>query len=150
MAAQILEKERVGSILAAFFSVYNYYGYGLSEAVYVGALAYELETRGHEVVRELRVPVDYQGRHVTWQRLDMVVDNRVVVETKATEKLSPAALPQLISYLRVTQFEVGLLLHFGPRPVFHRVVDSPKRHAALEAASLLDACRRLPADPNSR
>ena len=87
----------------------------------------ELNDRRHDVVRELLVAVDYRGRHVGWQRIDMVVDNAIVVENKATEKLSPAARPQLISYLRATTFQVGVLLHFGPRPRFYRFIDSPKR-----------------------
>jgi GxxExxY protein len=99
-----------------FFAVYNYYGYGLSEQVYAGALEHELRDRGHEIVRELAIAIDRQGRYVARQRLDMVVDGRVVVETKATEKLSPAAPMQLVSYLRATAFEVGLLLHCGPSP----------------------------------
>jgi GxxExxY protein len=59
----------------------------------------------------------------------MVVDRAVVVENKATEKLSPAARPQLISYLRATPFPVGVLLHFGPHPKFYRLIDFPKRSA---------------------
>jgi len=127
MKGELLEAERVHSIVGAFFDVYNYYGYGLSEAIYAGALNHELNDRGHDVVRELLVAVDYRGRHVGWQRIDMVVDNAVVVENKATERLSPAARPQLISYLRATTFQVGVLLHFGPQPRFSRFIDSPKR-----------------------
>ena len=127
MKGELLEAERVHSIVGAFFDVYNYYGYGLSEAIYAGALEHELSDRRHDVVRELLVAVDYRGRHVGWQRIDMVVDNAVVVENKATERLSPAARPQLISYLRATSFQVGVLLHFGPQPRFYRFIDSPKR-----------------------
>ena len=107
--------------------MYNYYGYGLSEAVYVGALEHELRDRGHTVVRELLVLIDYKGRYVARQRLDMVVDNRIIVENKATEKLSLPDRSQLLSYLRATAFEVGVLLHFGPKPSFERYVDHPKR-----------------------
>jgi GxxExxY protein len=127
MKGELLEAERVHSIVGAFFQVYNYYGFGLSEAIYAGALDYELTDRGHHVVRELLVAVTYCGRHVGWQRIDMVVDNAVIVENKATEKLSPAARPQLITYLRATRFEVGVLLHFGPHPKFYRFIDFPKR-----------------------
>src|SRR5215210_9103541 len=116
MKGELLEAERVHSIVGAFFTVYNYYGYGLREAIYAGALEYELRDRCHEVVRELLVAVSYRGRHVGWQRVDMVVDSAVIVENKATEKLSAAAGPQLISYLCVTPFQVSVLLHFGPRP----------------------------------
>ena len=67
------------SIVGAFYAVYNYYGYGFSEGVYAGALEIELRQRGHEVVRELAVAVSYKGVRVAWQRLDMVVDDAVIV-----------------------------------------------------------------------
>ena len=127
MRGELLEAERVHSIVGGFFAVYNYYGYGLSERVYAGALEHELRDRGHEVIRELVVDVRYKGRHVAGQRFDMVVDDRVVVENKAAEKLSRADRMQLISYLRATSFEVGVLLHFGPVPQFARYLDPPKR-----------------------
>ena len=110
MRGELLEAERVHSIVAAFFTVYNYYGYGLVESVYAGALEYELADRGHEVAREVAIAVSYKERHVAWQRLDMIVDRRIVIELKATEKLAPAAPQQLISYLRASTFEVGVLL----------------------------------------
>ena len=135
MRAELLEAERVGSIVGAFYAVYNYYGYGLSETIYSGALELELRDRGHDVVRELGVAVSYKGRHVAWQRLDMVVDDRVIIENKATESLSPAAKPQLISYLRATRFEVGVLLHFGPRPKFYRFIDTKRPFAPIRAIS---------------
>ncbi len=127
MRDKLLERERVHSIVGAFYDIYNYYGYGLSETVYAGALELELDERGHEVVRELSVPVNYKGHPVAWQRLDLVVDQRVVVEVKATTKLAPTAQRQLITYLRATWFEVGVLLHFGPQPKFYRFIDFPKR-----------------------
>lgn len=130
MHAKILEAERVHSIVGAFFAVYNYFGYGLSGSVYAGGLELELIERGHQVVRELAVDVTYRGHHVAWQRFDMVVDSRVIVEIKATEKLPPYAERQLMNYLRASSFEVGLLLHCGPTPAFHRQIDFPKRSRA--------------------
>lgn len=127
MHRELLEAERVQSIVGAFYAVYKYYGYGLNEAVYAGALELELIARRHRVLREVAVSVSYHGRRVAWQRLDIVVDKTVIVEVKATEKLSPAAKPQLLSYLRASPYEVGVLLHFGPSPQFHRLIDSPKR-----------------------
>lgn len=126
----LLEADRVGSIIGAFYAVYNYYGPGLAESVYSGALEQELLDRGHEVVRELLVSVRYRGRHVAWQRLDFVIDDRIIVELKATERLSRFAEKQLISYLRATNFQVGLLLHFGSTAQFHRFVDTKKRRTA--------------------
>ena len=128
MTEQWIHGDLVHSIVGAFYDVYNYYkGHGLGEAIYTGALEYELIDRGHQVVRELALPVSYKGRHVAWQRLDMVVDTTVIVESKATERLSPGARAQIQSYLRATPFEVGLLLHFGPEPKFYRFIDFPKR-----------------------
>jgi len=127
MRNELLEAERVESIVAGFFHVYNYYGFGLSESVYAGALALELADRGHAVVREVSVEVMYKGRHAAWQRLDIVVDERVIVEVKAAEKLHPAAWPQLLAYVRASTMQVGLLLHFGPSPKFQKLVDSVKR-----------------------
>ena len=89
MRGELLEAERVHSIVGCFFTVYNYYRYGLSERVYAGALEHELRARGHEVVRELMVDVGYKGQNVAWQRLDMVVDERVVVENKSHGKAVP-------------------------------------------------------------
>ena len=127
MEPRLFKSDGERSILSGFYAVYNYYGYGLAESVYAGALECELIDRGHAVVRELAVDVSYKSRHVAWQRLDMVVDNKIILEIKATETLPSFASRQLINYLRVTSFQLGLLLHFGPEPRFHRFIDSRKR-----------------------
>jgi GxxExxY protein len=130
MQGELLEADRVRSIVGGFFDVYNYYGFGLSERVYAGALEHELRDRGHAVVRELVIDVRYKGRHAAWQRLDMVIDDLVIVENKEAEKIFSTDRVQLISYLRATTFEVGLLLHFGPIPRFQRYIDHPKRNGS--------------------
>ena len=128
---ELLEAERVRSIVASFFTVFNYYGGGgMCEGAYIGALEHELTLRGHKVDREVSVPVYYKGKLVARQRLDMVVDDRVIVECKATERLPRSAGAQLIGYLRATSFQVGVLLHFGPHPKFYRFVDSKKKPAS--------------------
>jgi len=131
MKSELLEAERVSSIVGGFFAVYKYYGYWLSERVYAGALAHELYDRGHLLVRELVVDIEHKGRYVAKQRLDMVIDDRIIVENKAAERLMEADRRQLISYLRATKFEVGVLLHFGPAPKFERYIDHPKKRANL-------------------
>jgi GxxExxY protein len=127
MESKLLDADRAHSIIGGFYAVYNYFGYGLAESVYAGGLEYELVDRGHTVVRELAVDVSYKGRHVAWQRLDMVVDNRVILEIKASETLPAFASRQLVNYLRATSFQLGLLLHFGPDAKYQRFVDSQKR-----------------------
>ena len=125
-----------GSIIAAFYTVYTYFGYGFTEAVYGGGLDYELMKRGHTVDRELAIQVRYEERVVAWQRLDMVVEGKVIVEIKSTERLAPYASRQIFNYLKATQYKVGLLLHFGPEPKVHRFVDFPKRLTPV--GSMLD------------
>ena len=127
MNSNIIERDRVHSIVSAFYTVYNYYDFGLVEPIYAAALEIELRGQGHEVAREVAVAVAYRGQHVAWQRLDMLVDRRVVVEIKSTEHLSKYAPRQIMSYLRATPHQVGLILHFGPEPKFHRFVDSRPR-----------------------
>lgn len=127
MIGELVEAERVHSIVAAFFIVFNYFhGGGMCEAAYTGALEYELTLRGHKVDREVMAAVYYKNKLVARQRLDMVVDDRVIVECKATARLSPTAESQLIGYLRATTYQVGVLLHFGAHPKFYRFVDTIK------------------------
>ncbi len=122
MGGKLIHEELTGSVIGAFFEVYNSLGYGFLEHVYVAALERELRARGHEVGREVTVAIHYKGEPIAHQRLDMVVDEMLVVETKSTRDLHPSAVRQLFNYLRATGLEVGLLLHFGPEPRFYRVV----------------------------
>jgi GxxExxY protein len=110
------------SVIGAFFDVYNTLGFGFLEHVYVAALTRELHNRGHEVGREVSIPVIYKGEEVARQRLDMIVDRKLVVETKSTQNLHGSAVRQVANYLRATSLELGLLLHFGPQPKFYRVI----------------------------
>lgn len=118
----LIEEPLTQSVIGAFFEVYNTLGFGFLEHLYVMALERELISREHEVAREVSVPIAYKGHHLGTQRIDMIVDDRLVVETKATAQLPPVAQRQLFNYLKATRLEVGLLLHFGPTPKFYRQV----------------------------
>jgi GxxExxY protein len=120
----LFEERLTHSIIGAFYEVYNYYGFGLSEKVYKGALEIELRERGHKVDREVWILIYYKGTPVTWQRVDMIVDDKVIVESKASARLPPDAEPQLLGYVCATRLELGLLLHFGLRPRFRRLIAS--------------------------
>lgn len=123
MDRQVLIQESLTrSIIGAFFRVYNTLGSGFLGHLYVTALERELLERRHTVIRELSVRVMYGGHEPGSQRLDMVVDGVVVVEAKSTRDLPDLARRQLYNYLRATNLEVGLLLHFSPKPVSHRVI----------------------------
>jgi GxxExxY protein len=136
---QLIEKELTASIIGAFYHVYNQLGYGFLEKIYSEALARTLIRRGHKVEREVRVVIYFEGESVGLQRVDMIVDDRVIVENKSTYLLSEADHRQLTSYVTASEIQVGLLLHFGPKPEFYRFVStrSPRREPD-------PGCRLLP------
>jgi GxxExxY protein len=86
------------------------------------ALERELIERKHRVAREVAVRVLYKGHQLGEQRLDMIVDEKLVVETKSTRELHKSANRQVSNYLRSTNLEIGLLLHFGPEAHFQRMI----------------------------
>jgi len=124
---ELLKQGLTGSVIGAFFEVYNALGYGLLESVYAAALAEELVFRGHAVEREVFVDVYYKEKAISRQRLDLLVDKTLVLEIKATEVLSRFSFRQMLSYLTVTRLPLGLILHFGPRAQFHRLVSTKYR-----------------------
>jgi GxxExxY protein len=130
---QVLE-ELIYSIIGAFFEVYNTLGYGFLEHLYLKALERELLARGHKVAREVWVTVMYKGVELGKQRLDMVVDDCIVIEIKSTHELPRNATRQLFNYLRATNLKAGLLLHFGPESKFFRV--SPPTGERLRSGSI--------------
>jgi GxxExxY protein len=131
----LIEEELTFSVIGAFFEVYNNLRFGLLEHLYVMALERELRARGHRVDREVGVRVLYKGEELGIQRLDMIVDNKLIIETKSTYELHKAAHRQLFNYLRLTNLEVGLLLHFGPEPQFFRSFCENVRESGPDAVS---------------
>ena len=130
----LIEDELTQSVIGAFYEVYNTLGFGYLEHVYIRAMERELSARGHKVAREVSVQVMYKGEVLATQRLDMIVDDKLVVETKSTHQLHPTALRQLQNYLRATTLEVGLLLHFGPAARFHRlIVTNDRKYTATDS-----------------
>src|SRR6476620_5354639 len=124
----LIEEQLTGSIIGAFFEVYNTPGFGFLEHIYVMALERELIDMGHHVSREMAVNVIYKGEQLANQRMDMVVDGKVVVETKSSLELHKTARRQLYNYLKATNMELGLFPHFGERAAFYRVIRSnPKK-----------------------
>ena len=121
-ATPLLEEHLSSATIGAFYEVHRRLGFGYREYIYALALERELTAHGHRVDREVGVMVYYRGEPLTRQVLDMIVGQRVVVEIKATEHLHPNSTLQLFSYLSATNLEVGLVLHFGRQPNFHRVI----------------------------
>ncbi len=110
-----------GSVIGAFYDVYRELGVGYRELIYSLALERALVAKGHRVDREVAVMVFFRGEPLAQQTLDMVVDDKLVLELKSTTRLDPDATRQLFGYLSATDLEVGLLLHFGKEARFYRV-----------------------------
>ncbi len=102
-------------------------GPGLLESVYQDSLAYELTQRGLKVEKEVHVPVVYKGVVVGDPlRIDLLVEGRVVVECKATDKDNPIFATQTLTYLRLLNLHLGLLVNFGKETLiagFKRIVN---------------------------
>lgn len=108
------DNEITYEIRGAIFDVYNELGPGLLESVYEEALVFELKKLGLEVVRQMEVPVMYKGDELkTALRLDLLVENRVIVELKSVEEMRPVFAKQLLTYLRLLDKHVGLLVNFN-------------------------------------
>ena len=118
----VIEPELSYAIVAAFYRVYRALGWGLSEIHYKRALEIVLKQEDLEVDREYPVPVMFEGQQIGFQRLDLLVGKRVIVEVKSTEVMPAYAASQLRAYLAVSKLKLGLLLHFGPTARYHRVL----------------------------
>jgi GxxExxY protein len=122
MRVKLVEEATTREIIGAFYEVYNTLGFGFIESIYKRALEIALAKRGLTVEREFPVEIYFDGKQVGLHRIDMLVARRVIVEVKATHALVYADKLQLMNYVTAMNFEVGLLLHFGPRPEFKRVL----------------------------
>jgi GxxExxY protein len=104
---------RTAQIIDAALRVHSALGPGLLESAYAAYLAYELRRRGLEVRTQVAIPVHYQEvRLELGSRADLLVDDAVLVELKTSTKLLPIHEAQLLSYLRLSGFRVGLLINF--------------------------------------
>lgn len=108
-------------ILNVFYKrVYAHLGYGFLENVYENAMAFELQESGLTVVKQQKIDVYYRGVVMGEYFADLVVNDKVIVELKAASQMLPRYEAQLLNYLRATQYEVGLLLNFGPKATHRR------------------------------
>ena len=114
--------EATHKIIGAFFTVYNTLGYGFSEKVYQNALVIELLNLGLKVEIQKPIIVYYAGATVGEYYTDIIVNDVVILELKAVQRLLPEHEAQLLNYLKATTLEVGLLLNFCPKPQYERKV----------------------------
>jgi GxxExxY protein len=103
-----------GEVVGAAMRVHSRLGPGLLESAYEACLAYELQKRGLAVATQVALPVAYDGvRIAIGYRLDLIVEDLVIVEIKAVEAIHPTHKAQLLSYLRLSGKKLGLLLNFN-------------------------------------
>ena len=123
-------KELTGKILGVFFQVYDELGHGFLESVYQKSLEISLREAGLSVCWPVAIPVWFRRHQVGHFEGDMLVEKVVLLELKAVRALDNSHYAQLLNYLRATEIEVGLLLNFGVRPEFKRLLfDNPRKGA---------------------
>ena len=123
--------ELTGSIIKAYYQVYNELGYGFLEKVYENAMCIELRKLGMKVIQQMPIAVYYSGEVVGEYIADLLVDDLVIAELKAARTLNPDHEAQLLNYLKATRFEVGLPMNFGVKAEFKRKAFNNDRKGSL-------------------
>ena len=124
--------ELTEKIIGVFYDVYNELGYGFLESVYEESLVISLREAGLRLERQLAIPVWFRGHQVGQFRGDILVEGKVLLELKSTRTLEAAHEAQLLHYLKSTEIEIGLLLNFGSRPQFRRLLFDNQRKKIRE------------------
>jgi GxxExxY protein len=119
-------------ILGAYYRVYNSLGYGFLEKVYENALVMELNEAGFHVSQQHPINVYYKGAVVGDYFADLIINDKVIIELKAAESLRDEHVLQLTNYLKATDRELGLVLNFGRKPEFKRVIFTKKQTVHAE------------------
>ena len=120
------ENEISSKIIGAAIEVHKHLGPGLLESSYEACLIHELLESGFQVKSQVLVPVFYKGVEIDAKyRLDILVEDRVIIEVKSVEKLEGIHTAQLLTYLKLTELKLGLLINFNTL----RLIDGVKRVA---------------------
>ena len=111
---ELFNKEYTHKLLGCAYRVHTELGPGLLESVYEAALVYELELQGFEVRHQVPVKVNYRGMELDMDlRLDVIVDNSVIMELKSVAEIQPVHQKQLLTYMRLTGISLGYLINFN-------------------------------------
>jgi GxxExxY protein len=128
----ILHKSITDIILKVYYEVYNELGYGFLEKVYQNAMYFELQSLGYKVEAQKQIKVYFKKQLVGEYYSDLLVEDKVIVELKATELLMNVHIAQIMNYLKGTPIEVGLLLNFGEKPEFKRFIYTNDRKSNIK------------------
>jgi GxxExxY protein len=118
-----MDDELTEKIIGAAIEVHKILGPGLLESIYEEALCHEFGLTSVKYKRQVECDIVYKGLVIKGQKLDLLVENEVVVELKSLSKMPEVALAQTLSYLKATSLKRGLIINFGER----RLVDGIKR-----------------------
>ena len=110
-------------IIGAAIEVHKLLGPGLLESIYEEALCHEFELRNIMYERQVEIITNYKGVKIKGQRIDLIVENNVVLELKSIYRIPDVVLSQVLSYLHATNLKIALLINFGEK----RLVDGIKR-----------------------
>jgi GxxExxY protein len=117
-------RDLTAKIIGVYYEVYNELGHGFLESVYQKSLGLALKSAGLDACWPIAIPVRFRGHEVGHFEADMLIEKCVLLELKATRALDRSHEAQLRNYLRATKIEVGLLLNFGLKPEFRRLLFS--------------------------
>ncbi len=112
MTSKLIHEELSGKVIGAAMQVHNMLRPGLDEKVYENALVIELEHMGLEVKQQTRFPVKYREQLVGTLIPDLIVNNRIIVDTKVVTEFNDAHVAQIIGYLTITGLDLALLVNF--------------------------------------
>lgn len=119
----LLYEELTYKIRKAVFNVYNHWGPGLLEQIYEESLVIELSSMGLRAERQKPVPLEYKGIKLQCNyRLDLIVEDKIIVELKSVSELLDIHKKQLLSYLRLTDKRIGLLVNFNTSDILQGIV----------------------------
>jgi len=131
-AVPLKHSDLTEKIIGVFYDVYNELGHGFLESTYAEAMVVALAQSGLTASREIPLPVWFRGKKIGQYFADMIVEGAVLLELKAARTLDSAHQAQLLHYLKATEIEVGLLLNFGLRPQFRRLLFDNERKKIRE------------------
>jgi len=119
---EMTENELAREIVDAAYKVHTTLGPGLLESVYEAILSFELQKRGLAVARQVPLPVVYESISFDeGYRADLLIEGKVIVELKSIEKIAPVHKKQLLTYLRLADMRLGLLINFGEALIKHGI-----------------------------
>lgn len=121
-SAALVHGESTDRVLHEFYAVYNELGFGFDESVYEKALAIVLNESRTPFRTQIPIQIPFMGAMIGDYRADVIVDDKVLLELKAADAISGDHVAQTLNYLKATKIEIGLILNFGPKPTFKRLI----------------------------